>query len=67
MSLKMHFLPENERDQEHKERPYGKILAPGGMEIGLCSAFFMIYDCSHGNKFDLGERFCIKISEQRMF
>lgn len=67
MSLEKHLLPENQRDQQHKERAYGKVLAPGGMQIGLCSAFFMIYDSSHGNKLDLGERFCIKISEQRMF
>lgn len=67
MSLEKHFLPENQRDQEHKERAYGKVLAPGGTQIALCSAFFMIYDSSHGNKLELGERFCIKISEQRMF
>lgn len=68
MSLEMHFLPENQRDLQHKERAYGKVLALGGMQIGLCPAFFMIYDSSHGNKLDLGERrFCIKISEQRMF
>lgn len=57
MSLDMHFLPENQRDQEHKERAYGKASAPGGMQIGLCSAFFMIHDSSHGNKLDSGENF----------
>lgn len=67
MSLEMHFLPENQKDQQHKERAYGKALDPGGMQIGFYSAFFMIYDSSHGNKLDLGERFCIEISEQTMF
>lgn len=66
MSLEMHFLPENQRDQEHKERAYGKVLAPGDMQIGLCSAFFMIYDSSHGTKLEFRGRFCIKISEQRL-
>lgn len=52
MSLEMHFLPENQRDQQHKERAYGKVLSPGGMQIGFCLAFFVIYDSSHGNKLD---------------
>lgn len=57
MSLEIYFLPENQRDQKHKEKAYDEVLAPGGMQIGLCSAFFMIYDSSHGNKLDLGGRF----------
>jgi len=54
--MEMHFLPENHRARQHKERAYGKVLAPGGMQVGLCSAFFAIYDFSHGSKMDLGER-----------
>lgn len=68
MSLEMCFLPENQWDQQHKETAYGKVLAPGGMQIGLYTTFFMIYDSSHGSKLDLGERrFWTEILEQRVF
>lgn len=64
----MCFFPENQWDHQHNEIEYGKVLAPGGMQIEIFTVFLMIHDSSHGTRLDLGERwFWTKILEQRLF